>query len=190
MTYFRTHQDTEAHGGAPTCAIIVEANLRIVAMSGAAKGLLESDGRICVRFGRLDMARPRDLERLRQAVMQIQKNRSECANFTIDGVENPLSLSCQALHNGGEAAAILILIQEANLMNGPNLYDVTSTYGLTPSESRLLAILCQGLNVPQAAAKLDVAYSTARSHLQHVFDKTGVRRQADLMRLVGPMALN
>jgi DNA-binding CsgD family transcriptional regulator len=58
-------------------------------------------------------------------------------------------------------------------------------FGLTPAEARLLAVLFEGCSVPQAAERLGVARTTARTHLQRVFDKTGARRQGDLMRLVG-----
>jgi DNA-binding CsgD family transcriptional regulator len=38
--------------------------------------------------------------------------------------------------------------------------------------------------VPEAAEVLGVAETTARWHLQHLFEKTGTHRQADLIKLV------
>jgi hypothetical protein len=35
-----------------------------------------------------------------------------------------------------------------------------------------------------AATRLDIAVTTARTHLTHIFEKTGVRRQAELVRLL------
>jgi DNA-binding CsgD family transcriptional regulator len=57
-------------------------------------------------------------------------------------------------------------------------------FELTAAESRLLDILCSGASIPQAAALLGVARTTARTHLQRIFDKSGTRRQSDLQRLV------
>ncbi|WP_457313416.1 helix-turn-helix transcriptional regulator [Sphingomonas sp. UYAg733] len=57
-------------------------------------------------------------------------------------------------------------------------------FGLTPAEGRLLHMLCGGASVPQAAIKLGVAKTTARTHLQRIFDKSGARRQSDLQRLI------
>src|SRR5215831_12057374 len=38
------------------------------------------------------------------------------------------------------------------------------------------------------AATLDIAATTAKSHLENIFTKTGVSRQADLMRLATSLA--
>jgi DNA-binding CsgD family transcriptional regulator len=57
-------------------------------------------------------------------------------------------------------------------------------YGLTMAETRLIALLAQGLSLQKAAHALGVARITARTHLQHIFAQTGTRRQAELIRLV------
>jgi DNA-binding CsgD family transcriptional regulator/PAS domain-containing protein len=57
-------------------------------------------------------------------------------------------------------------------------------YGLTPAELRILMAIAVG-NGPQEAAKiLGISLSTVKSHLQHIFNKTGTNRQADLMQLL------
>jgi DNA-binding CsgD family transcriptional regulator len=57
-------------------------------------------------------------------------------------------------------------------------------FGLTEREVRIaLATLRRG-SLPAAAVELGIAPSTARSHLQHVFDKTGARNQVALARLL------
>jgi DNA-binding CsgD family transcriptional regulator len=38
--------------------------------------------------------------------------------------------------------------------------------------------------VPEIAPVLDIAEATAKTHLQRVFEKTGAKRQADLVKLV------
>jgi DNA-binding CsgD family transcriptional regulator len=58
-----------------------------------------------------------------------------------------------------------------------------AAYGLTPGETRVLASLLAGRTLAQTAAALGVAPATAKSHLDSIFSKTGVSRQADLMRL-------
>jgi DNA-binding CsgD family transcriptional regulator len=35
-----------------------------------------------------------------------------------------------------------------------------------------------------AAARANITIGTARTHLEHIFEKTGVRRQAELVRLL------
>jgi DNA-binding CsgD family transcriptional regulator len=47
----------------------------------------------------------------------------------------------------------------------------------------LLAIVDIG-GVPEVAAALGVAVTTVKTHLSRLFEKTGVARQADLVKLV------
>ena len=61
-------------------------------------------------------------------------------------------------------------------------------HGLTPAELRCLAEIALGRNVPEAAAALGVAATTARSHLNSIFEKTGTASQAELVRLVASFA--
>jgi DNA-binding CsgD family transcriptional regulator len=64
-------------------------------------------------------------------------------------------------------------------------------YALTPAEARVALEVAQGRGLRQAAAALGVSPNTVRTHLHHVFQKTGTRRQAELARLLlrGPMQL-
>ena len=58
-----------------------------------------------------------------------------------------------------------------------------AAYGLTPAETRVLACLLGGRTLAEAATSLGIAATTAKSHLEAIFAKTGISRQADLMRL-------
>ena len=57
-------------------------------------------------------------------------------------------------------------------------------FGLTPSESRLAAGLASGLSLEATAEREGWTLSSARSYLKTVFEKVGVTRQADLVRVV------
>jgi DNA-binding CsgD family transcriptional regulator/PAS domain-containing protein len=60
---------------------------------------------------------------------------------------------------------------------------VAAAFGLTPAETRLLASLFAGHTLNETAATLGIARPTAKTHLEHIFLKTGVTRQSELMRL-------
>jgi DNA-binding CsgD family transcriptional regulator len=60
---------------------------------------------------------------------------------------------------------------------------VAAAFGLTPAETRLLASLFTGHTLAETAATLGIGGTTAKTHLEHIFLKTGVTRQAELMRL-------
>jgi DNA-binding CsgD family transcriptional regulator/PAS domain-containing protein len=57
-------------------------------------------------------------------------------------------------------------------------------FGLTPAESSLAAEIAKGDGRRAAAQRRGVALSTARAQLSSIFEKTGTRRQAELVRLV------
>jgi len=57
-------------------------------------------------------------------------------------------------------------------------------YGLTPAEVRLVGILRRGISLQDAADMLTLSRNTARNQLQSVFDKTGARRQSELVFLL------
>ncbi len=60
---------------------------------------------------------------------------------------------------------------------------MAAAFGLTPAETRLLASLFAGRTLAETAATLGITRTTAKTHLEHIFLKTGVTRQAELMRL-------
>jgi DNA-binding CsgD family transcriptional regulator len=60
-------------------------------------------------------------------------------------------------------------------------------YNLTPSETRILEMIVAGETQGNIAAKLGLAVSTIKTHLLHVFEKTGCQRQADLVRLAASL---
>ena len=57
-------------------------------------------------------------------------------------------------------------------------------YKLTPAELRVLLAIVDVGGVPEVAAALGVASTTIKTHLNRLFEKTGVCRQADLVKLV------
>jgi DNA-binding CsgD family transcriptional regulator len=71
---------------------------------------------------------------------------------------------------------------------------VAAAFGLTPAETKVLASLFAGRTLAETAATLSITRPTAKTHLEHIFLKTGVTRQAELMRLwtglISPAGLN
>lgn len=61
---------------------------------------------------------------------------------------------------------------------------LSESFGLTPHEARLAAFVGTGGTLEAASRTFGVMRNTVRVQLQAVFEKTGVRRQAELVRLV------
>ena len=60
---------------------------------------------------------------------------------------------------------------------------MAAAFSLTPAETRLVESLLAGRSLKETAAALGVAMTTAKTHLENIFQKTGVKRQAELVRL-------
>jgi DNA-binding CsgD family transcriptional regulator len=84
------------------------------------------------------------------------------------------------------AAALLLVEAPGNPTHAAaRLEAAVQHYRLSPAESRVLACAQRGLTPTEIAEQLGVRLSTVRAQLSSLFQKTGTRRQAELMRLVG-----
>ncbi|MET1027584.1 MAG: helix-turn-helix transcriptional regulator [Dongiaceae bacterium] len=57
-------------------------------------------------------------------------------------------------------------------------------FRLTASEAKVAALIANGTHLDDVAVELDISLNTVRTHLRHIFEKTGVERQADLVHLL------
>ena len=65
---------------------------------------------------------------------------------------------------------------------------LATLYDLTPAESRIFELISAGRAPDEIAADIGIARSTVRTHLLRVFEKTGCKRQADLVQLAAKLA--
>ena len=65
---------------------------------------------------------------------------------------------------------------------------LAAAFNLTPTETRVLASLLAGRTLAETASALAIAPTTAKTHLDNIFGKTGVSRQAELIRLGASLA--
>ena len=66
--------------------------------------------------------------------------------------------------------------------------ELRDLFGLTAAEVRLAAAMFEGLTLAEAAEKFGLSVNTVRFQLARVFDKTGVSRQAELVKLMMRLA--
>jgi DNA-binding CsgD family transcriptional regulator len=81
-------------------------------------------------------------------------------------------------------AVAALLVRKAALEAFSPSEVIGTMYKLTPTELRVLLAIVDIGGVPEVAAALGVAASTIKTHLSRLFQKTGVGRQADLVKLV------
>lgn len=56
-------------------------------------------------------------------------------------------------------------------------------FGLSPREAQIAALLCENRSVSYICATLDLATSTTKTHVRHVYEKTGVHSRSELQLL-------
>ncbi|MEW5683728.1 MAG: alpha/beta fold hydrolase [Pseudomonadota bacterium] len=115
---------------------------------------------------------------VRQALARLARSEAAVVMFRLRGVEGPLVGRLTSDPSG------------ASLSFGPTAIDEAAirSLGLTPAEARLVAALGDADGLKDAARRIGVSVNTARNQLASVFEKLGVRRQADLARLVTEVA--
>ena len=82
------------------------------------------------------------------------------------------------------SVAALVLVADAERPARVDPGIVAAALGLTPSESRLAVMLAAGYSVRTIAARTERTEGTVRWHLQKIYHKTHISRQAELVRLV------
>jgi DNA-binding CsgD family transcriptional regulator len=96
----------------------------------------------------------------------------------------PLTTGARRRAGVSYAAVAAVFVQKAGHDASPALDMLTRQFELTPAEVRVLIAIMDFGGVAEVAAALKLSPATVRTHLRHVFEKTGVRRQADLIKLV------
>lgn len=83
------------------------------------------------------------------------------------------------------ADAGMIMLSLGNTMISEDRLKVASLiYGLSPSQQRVAALVAEGLSLVEIAGRLKITPHTARTHLDRIFEKTGVRNQTALVRVL------
>lgn len=176
--------------------VLVDAALRIVHANAAAAAVFERGEPLRRRDGVLRAATAATSNALSSAVAQIAmaSGGSDCRGFDIPiqtrdgpvGALHIVPLSSEA--TGSTAIAAVFLARSAAPVATPTDL-IAALFGLTPTESAVFEHVAGGCDVPSAADRLGVAQSTVRTHLLRIYDKTGVRRQAELVRLSASLAM-
>jgi DNA-binding CsgD family transcriptional regulator len=67
---------------------------------------------------------------------------------------------------------------------------LAAAFELAPAELNVLSLIADGMSLVEAASRLGIAESTARTHVKNLHRKLGVERQSELVavvhRLLGP----
>lgn len=185
---------------AGTPILVTDGQLNLLHANGAAQALLDARDSLMLTGQRLATGMAATTQALAMAVAQAAEDEAEIGRRGL-GIPLPDSDgTARVLHvlplRGGvlrpglvnrAAAAIFVSSATPALADAGTL--VGQIFGLSAAEARVFDLIAQGQTPAEAAARLGIGVSTVRTHLLHIFDKTGVRRQADLVRLAAGLAL-
>lgn len=176
--------------------ILLDGNARIVHANAAGRDILEASDFLRAICGRLVASDPPINAALREILLAAEAGdavvgtRGVALPFTAHNreryVAHVLPLTSGARRSAGlayNAVAALFVRKVAFSVSSPAEL-IGRMYKLTPTELRVLSAIVDIGGVPEAAAALGVATTTIRTHLGRLFEKTGVGRQADLVKLV------
>lgn len=81
------------------------------------------------------------------------------------------------------ATALVIIIDPAREAVPPKSL-LRQIFGLTNAEADVALLVMRGEGLTPVSTELALSRATVNTHLQHIFDKTGTHRQAELVRLL------
>jgi DNA-binding CsgD family transcriptional regulator len=198
--HLRTREKTalaEALDRLPTGVMLLDARGHVVVRNRSAERILRlEDGLRLDDEGVPRAARPNEDAMLRQMIGQVadskqagQLSEGHAMTVTRPSGRRGFPLMAASLLSAGpdhtlrEATAVLYVsdVEAQTVWRGETLREL---YALTHAEVELVALLCDGWSLEEAAAQRGVTLNTARSQLKQIFFKTGTSRQSDLVRLV------
>lgn len=172
-------------------AMLVDGNCRLVFANAAAEALFQPGGGVELSDGRLFLSSSSANAALEKLVggcarAGLGDTGGEIDLRTEDGLGRKLRLI--PLRPGMPVLApglpVALLIEAADQSDTAMKVRLRQHYGLTPAEAAFAVEIAKGDGKHAAAARRGISYTTARTHLSRIFDKTGASRQGELVRLI------
>lgn len=175
------------------CTFILDGAGRILRTNSAGRALVRSNRGLRTANDRLALAGSSGNAQLQQLIGKAVAAHRDGSSFA-EGLrveadaEGHLGLLVRSIdarslygNEAGPAAVVYVSgLDTAQPLEGL----VAQIFDLTPSEAQLAALLASGLSLTEAAEKLEFTENTVRSYCKTILSKTGVGRQADLVRLI------
>lgn len=169
--------------------IFAGAQAQVLFANRAAEAMLADAGGLRLERRRLAARRASDTAILRRLIAAAAQAGTG-GSLVIARDERP-SLMVLVTPAGAETCRLMpdrpgaiLFIKDLEHPARPSLTAFVQHFGLTPAQAALAREMMRGEGVAAVAARLGIAYTTARTHLLQIFQKTETRRQAELVRLM------
>lgn len=164
----------------------LDATGRLLRGSAAAEAILASDDNLVIRNSRLRLRDARADQKLQAAIRWAASLDSSYMSqrgavpVVIEAGENLQAIVYWVV---ADAGGIFLSFADRGISE-QRLELATMIYGLAPAQKRLAGLVAEGKALSQIAAEMGITTNTARTHLNRVFEKTGVRNQTALVRVL------
>ena len=173
-------------------ALLVGPEGKVQTANGLADAILAQGEGLLLRHGLLSCVKPADTAALNRlialSIRGIAMPDEGTMQISRGEGRSPLAVQCLAFPNRNwwpgfsrHLAMIFVVDPDARMVQATER--LRQRFSLTPAEARLAWEIVQGGGRKNAAEKRGISVATARSQLTSIFDKTGVRRQSELVRL-------
>ncbi|MFI4934297.1 MAG: helix-turn-helix transcriptional regulator [Caulobacterales bacterium] len=180
--------------GSPHGLILADETGRVRRLNRTAERLVASRDALSIVAGRLHGATPKVTQRL-EALIAGASRREATLRFggslalpspsgrpPLSATVSPVAAERLALFQAAPSVLICVTDLEAGVrLPADHLREL---FGLTRAESRVALALFEGATPRRAAESLGLSFHTVRAHLTQIFQKTGVTRQSELVRLM------
>jgi DNA-binding CsgD family transcriptional regulator len=179
----------------PFPALILRPDLTVAFSTRAAQAALARDGVTVSAQGNLRFSEPGAEQRLAKTLKAMAAERCGYEGRVLpldlaDGTQRFLKIevfrlpaSCAMEPCGG---GLFFLVSFRKSLRSPKLDAdrIAVALDLTAAEANLAAALSEGLSLSDYAEREGLKITTVRWHLQNIFNRTGMRSQADLVSMV------
>lgn len=178
----------------PSAVVILDARGRVVSANRAAEEILAKGDGLTTRDGALTAVRRADAARLAANLNDVtslatDRSRTPAPSSPVMIVHraqgSPLELVLFPLFErsaGPLRGRVLAVINDPDRAVSLDPELVARLHGLTATEAELAVTLAAGRSLTNFAAERGCSEQTARTHLKRIFAKTGLTRQAELVR--------
>jgi DNA-binding CsgD family transcriptional regulator/PAS domain-containing protein len=174
---------------------LTDREVRIVYMNRAAERQVKTSNALRIMNNRLTavdrLAHAALAKAIAEATIDETETPSGGITLALPGDDNmgliatilPLNRGERRQLSGTFAATAAIFVQDPIVVPPLPGEAFAKLYGLTGSELRVLLAMSPGLSVKEAAEILGIGDTTAKTHLQNIYAKTGTSKQTELMHL-------
>jgi DNA-binding CsgD family transcriptional regulator/GAF domain-containing protein len=196
----RTRSERDLYAGAvdqlSVATIILDEQARLLHTNAIAKAMLEEADGISLKGAHLHISGRDTNSRLQSALQTIIAAQQKHETSVVRALSVPRSgdrsdlglvvrpVPASQWSEGQSSPCAAIFISDPDLQERASQEVLREILGLTPAEANLAILLARGLSLAASSEAQNISQHTARAQLKSIFSKTGVSRQAELVRLI------